>query len=174
MSDRLKTIFAVICFLSALILPLISLVIGWWRWDAKIGFILMIAGFFIPLVAGGLALLRVKDLTWWTVGLPYIFGSLYTILPDAIPLLPVDDAAATTAGALLSYALALRKQPDTPRWIFLPLLAAGIYAFFGGTIPGPIDEASVDLVALVIAWIGIWRGRKSPVDVDDTLTEIVE
>ncbi|MBE9524513.1 MAG: hypothetical protein IMY76_05405 [Chloroflexi bacterium] len=174
MSDRLKTIFAVICFLSALILPLINLVIGWWRWDAKIGLILMMVGFFIPLIAGGWALYRVQDLSWLTVGLPYVFGGLYTVLPDAIPLLPVDDAAATTAGALLSYALALRKQPDTPKWIFLPLLAAGVYAFFGGTIPGPIDEALVDVVAFAIAWIGVWRGRKSTIDVDGSLTEIIE
>ncbi|MEN8173382.1 MAG: hypothetical protein ABFS03_10940 [Chloroflexota bacterium] len=179
MSDRFKTIFAVFCFLCALILPLINLAIGWWRWDAKVGLILMIAGFIIPLAVGGISLYRVKDLSWLTVSLPYVFGGLYTVLPDTIPLLPVDDGAATTAGALLSYALAFRKQPETPKWIFLPLLGAGIYAFFGGTIPGPIDEAFVDIVAFVIAWIGVRRGGKSTADLDtvdlgDRLADIVE
>jgi len=166
MSDRVKTIFAIVCFLSTLMLPLISLVIGWWRWDAKTGLILMMAVLLIPLILGGLALLRVKDLSWLRVSLPFIFGGLYTVLPDAIPLVPVDDAAVTTAGAFLSFALALRKQPDTPKWILLPLLTAGIYAFFGGAIPGTMDEAFIDIAALIMAWIGARQGRKSSVNVD--------
>jgi hypothetical protein len=168
MSDRVKTIFAVLCFLSTLMLPLISLVIGWWRWDAKTGLILMMAALLIPLIliSGGLALLRVQNLSWLKVSLPFVFGGLYTVLPDAIPLVPIDDAAVTTAGAFLSFALALRKQPGTPKWIFLPLLAAGIYAFFGGVIPGTIDEAFIDIAALIMAWIGARQERKSTVNVD--------
>ncbi len=61
----------------------------------------------------------------------------------------------------------------------MPLLAAGVYAFVGGTIPGPIDEAMVDILAFVIAWIGVWRGGKVTVDLDTVdlegrLTDIVD
>ena len=158
MSDRVKSIMAVLFFMGALIFPIIGLIVGWWKWDATAGFIIMAATFVMMCVIGGLFLLSVKDLTWVSVYIPYIFSALYGFLPDAIPL-SIDDAAATTAGAIFSFGLALRKNPQTPKWIFIPLLAAGIYALAGGTIPGGLDEAIIDILALIIAVIG---SRQTP------------
>jgi len=157
MSDRTKTILAVLFFIGALTLPIVGLVVGWWKWNPQTGIFIMAGTFLIMFVIGGLLLMKVKDLSWLTVSLPYIFGASYSLLPDLIPF-SVDDAAATTAGALFSFALALRKKSDTPKWVFLPLVAAGIYAFFGGYIPGPVDELLVDVLAIIIAGVGVSQG----------------
>ncbi|MCJ7701797.1 MAG: hypothetical protein MUO62_09455, partial [Anaerolineales bacterium] len=61
---------------------------------------------------------------------------------------------ADDAGAIFTFILTLRKQPGTPRWVFVPLVGAGIYALLGGAIPGPADELLVDTVALILAWLG--------------------
>jgi len=158
MHDKLKTILAGFFFVAALILPLFGLFIGWWKWDLSTGFILMLGIFIILCITGILLLLRVKDLSWIAVYMPYVFGSVYGFLPDSIPF-SLDDAAATTAGAIFAFVLALRKQPKTPKWIILPLVAAGIYAFWGGTLPGPVDEFLVDALALVLAWAGTRQGK---------------
>ncbi len=153
MNDKLKTLLALICFVAALTLPLLGLAYGWWRWNVLTGLIIMVAIFVFFFAAGGLALTRVRDLSWLGTSLPFLFGGLYTALPDLIPL-QVDDAIATTSGALLSYALAMRKQEGARWWVILPLLAAGIYAFWGSAIPGPVDEIVVNLVALLVAGAG--------------------
>jgi hypothetical protein len=85
--------------------------------------------------------------------MPYIFGAVFSLLPDTIPF-SIDDAVTTSTGALFTYILALRKQSKTPKWIIIPLLAAGIYAVIGGFFPGPVDEFLVDVFGLLIAWIG--------------------
>lgn len=159
MNDKLKTLLALICFAAALTLPLLGLAYGWWRWEVRIGLIIMVAIFIFFFAAGALALARVRDLSWLGTSLPFLFGGLYTALPDLVPL-QVDDAIATSAGALLSYALALRKQEGTPWWVILPLLAAAAYALLGGTIPGPVDEIVVDLVALLVAGAGTRSASK--------------
>jgi hypothetical protein len=153
MSDRVKTFTALLCFLAALILPLVGLLVGWWKWNVTTGIWMMVGIFLVLTVLGGLILLRVKDLSWLGVYLPYIFGAAYGFLPDLSPI-ALDDAAATTAGAIFSALLALHKKPGTPKWIWIPLLAAGIYALVGGFIPGPVDEFIVDAAALVVAWLG--------------------
>ena len=102
------------------------------------------------------------------------FWRLIYCVPDSIPLVTADDAAATTIGALLSYGIALRKQPNTPKWIIIPLVTAGIYTFFGGVIPGPIDEVFVDVVALVIAWISAREGSKRMLEDEDSILEVDE
>ncbi|MEA3349572.1 MAG: hypothetical protein U9Q82_03005 [Chloroflexota bacterium] len=157
MNDKLKTTFALVSFTAALTLPLIGLGYGWWRWDISTGLIIMAGIFVFFFAAGALALARVHDLSWLATSLPFLFGSLYTVMPDVIPL-QVDDAVTTTAGALLSYALALRKKPNTPKWIIIPLLAAGSYALLGGALPGPVDEIIVDVVALLVAGVGARKG----------------
>jgi len=157
MSDKFKTLLAILFFSAALTLPLVGLAIGWWKWDLLAGFLLMTVVFMAFLLLGVAALMWVKDLSWLSVNLPYIFGSLYGFLPDTIPY-TVDDAVVTSIGAIFTFGLALRKNPDTPKWVFIPLAAAGIYALLGGTIPGGFDEAFVDILALVIAWIGMRRG----------------
>jgi hypothetical protein len=55
--------------------------------------------------------------------------------------------------------LALRKQPDTPKWAFIFLVGAGIYTFFGGFIPGPLDEFFVDAAALLLTWFFAHRQK---------------
>lgn len=160
MSDRVKVVLAVLFFLAALILPLVGLLIGWWKWDVKAGILIMVGVFIVLSTIGVLILLRVKDLSWIGVYLPYIFGAAYGFLPDAVPL-SIDDAATTSVGAIFSVLLAIRKQPKTPKWILLPLLVGGIYALVGGVIPGPVDEFIVNAAALLIAWFGTRQVRES-------------
>ena len=163
MNDKLKTIFALFLFIAALTLPLLGLAYGWWRWNVITGLLLMAAIFAVFFAAGGLMLTRVRDLSWLGTSLPFLFGGLYTALPDLIPL-QADDAIATTSGALLSYALALRKQEGARWWVILPLLAAGIYAFWGSAIPGPVDEIVVNLVALLVAGAGTRGAEKQEIE----------
>jgi hypothetical protein len=150
-SDRIKIFIAVVCFISALILPLLGLLYGWWRADLVLGIVMMVSVFLTMSIFGVIVLFRVNRLTWITISLPYLFGAGYSFLPDAIPI-SLDDAAVTTSGAILSYILALRKQPNTPKWAFMFLVAAGIYTIFGGLIPGPLDEFLVDFTALLLTW----------------------
>lgn len=152
MGDRIKVFFAVVLFIAALILPLVGFGIGWYYWDVESGFYLMAGVFLVLLILVGLILLRVKDLSWLTVSLPYLLSTGYTVT-DIVPL-GVDDAIVTALGSLMTYVLALRKDPDTPRWIIVPLLGAAVYAFFGGFIPGGLDELIVNLVAIAMATAG--------------------
>ncbi len=150
MSDKFKTLFAIIFFFLSLTMPVTGLIYGWGRWDA-LTILLVMGGIFVVLFMGGvLVLLTVRDFTWVTASLPFIFSGMYTVLPD----LPgsADDAAVTTAGALITYFLAQRKSETIPKWVVIPLLAAAAYTWLGGSfLPGPVDEVIVDVVALLIA-----------------------
>ena len=159
MSDRVKIVFAVALFLSALILPFVGLAVGWSNWDFETGLIFMGVIFLGLFVLGGVVLFRVKNLTWLTVSLPYLFGVGYTLSPDLIPL-GGDDAVMTATGSLMAYLLALQKDPRTPKWIILPLLLAAAYTLFGGTIPGGLDEILVNLLAIGLAGYGVNRATK--------------
>lgn len=163
MSDRLKIFFALVLFISALVLPLVGLGVGWYNWDVETGLVIMTILFFFVFVLGGVVLLRVKELNWLTVSLPYLFGVGYTLSPDLIPL-GVDDAIVTVTGSLVAYVLALHKDPRTPRWIIIPLLLAAVYMFFGGTIPGGIDELIVSILAIAVSGYGINRTTKNEID----------
>jgi hypothetical protein len=57
--------------------------------------------------------------------------------------------------------LVQKKQAGTSKWVFIPLLAAGLYALLGGFLPGPIDEFIVDSIALILAWVGTRRKSKA-------------
>ena len=152
MTDKLKTFFAIIFYFLSLTMPVTGLIYGAGRWDA-LTIILVMGAIFLVLFLGGTLVLRsVKDFTWMTASLPFLFSGFYTILPD----MPgsIDDAAVTTAGALITYFFALRRNASTPKWIIVPLLVAAIYTLLGGTIPGPIDEVAVDVIALLIAGYG--------------------
>jgi len=159
MADKFKLVLAGLLLVSSLVLPLLGLFYGWWHWDATSGILLMVGTFLILIIISGFLLLSMKDITWFSVFVPYIFGTVYGFLPDSI-IFSLDDAAAVTAGAIFTHALTLRKQPETQRWIILPLLTAGVYAFFGGYVPGPIDEFFVDVIGLLIAWLGTRQGSK--------------
>jgi len=159
MSDKLKTVLALLFFVAALIMPLVGGIWGWWRWDLMTGFWIVLGTFAVFFAIGVLIIWSVRDLSWLTTSLPFMFGGLYTIIPD-FPL-QVDDAAVTATGALLSYALALRKNAGTPKWVIVPLLIAAGYTLIGGPIPGPVDELAVDLVALLVSGIGARQANKS-------------
>ncbi len=168
MSDRIKIIISVLLFISALILPFIGLGVGWYNWDVETGLVIMVVIFFALFILGGVVLFRVRDLSWLTVSLPYLFGMGYTLSPDLIPL-GGDDAAVTAVGAVMAYFLALRKDPRTPKWIIIPLLLAAAYTLIGGPIPGGIDEIIVNLLAVSIAGYGVNRATKED---DEVILEI--
>jgi len=159
MSDKIKIIFAFISFAIGVTLPLVGVVtlvlslLGYIDTAPWVGVALSVSAFLLFFALGGLFLARIEDPSWFTVSLPYLFSTIYAIFPDLVPL-QVDDAAAMSAGALLSFLLALRKNPDVPRWILIVLLLAAGYTFFGGAIPGPLDEFIVDIAALLIAVYG--------------------
>jgi len=169
MSDKVKTALAVLFFVASLIFPLVGMFYGWWKSDVVMGLVLMTSTFMLLSITGAFFLFRVKDLSWTTVYLPYIFGTVYGFMPDAIPF-SADDAAATTAGAIFSFALAVKKDNRTPRWIFIPLIIAGIYALIGGFIPGFLDEFVVDLLALILAWIGTRQRKPGNSELEDLKT----
>ena len=166
MADKLKTLLATLFFLAALTFPLVGLAVGWIQWDFPTGFLIMIVVFLFFIILGVATLIWVKNLSWISVSLPYVFSALYGFLPDTIPF-TLDDAAVTSLGAIFSFGLSLRKNPDTPKWIFIPLIASGIYALLGGAIPGGFDEAIVDILALVIALIGARRKAETQIPEQD-------
>jgi hypothetical protein len=159
MGDRLKIFLAILFFIGALILPLMGLGIGWYNWDFETGLAIMTAFFFALFILGGVILFQVKDLSWLTVSLPYLFGFGYTFSPDLIPL-GGDDAAVSAVGSVMAYLLALRKDPRTPKWIIIPLLLAAAYTFIGGPIPGGLDELIVNVLAIGVAGYGVNRATK--------------
>ncbi|MBC8496657.1 MAG: hypothetical protein ISS57_00935 [Anaerolineales bacterium] len=153
MTDKIKTLFAILIFFLSLTMPMTGLIYGMGRWDA-LTILLVMGGIFVVLFAGGtLILLTVENFTWMTASLPFLFSGLYTVLPD-VPG-SIDDAAVTSAGALITYFFALRRNASTPKWIIIPLLLAAVYTLLGGTIPGPIDEVAVDVIALLVAGYGV-------------------
>ena len=163
MSDRLKIFFALAFFISGLVLPLVGLGVGWYNWDVETGLVIMTVLFFAFFILGSIVLWRVKAQSWLTVSLPYLFGMGYTLSPDLIPL-GADDAVVTAAGSVMAYALAIRKDPRTPRWIIIPLLLGAVYMFFGGPIPGGVDELIVNILAIFLSGYGINRATKDEVD----------
>lgn len=165
MPDKLKTILALIFFALGVTLPLIGVAaamasaFGWIETDAWVGIALAVATLIVFFLIGVALLASVKDLSWLTVTLPFLFSALYTWIPDLIPF-SIDDAAAMTAGAIFSAFLAIRKNPNAPRWVALPLISAAVYTFFGGALPGPLDEMLVDILAVVVAVYGANQGYK--------------
>lgn len=87
--------------------------------------------------------------------------SSYSLMPDFL-LGPIDDAAAVAGGAILSFSLWLRKQPDTPKWIILPWLAASLYTLVGGLIPGPVDELIVYFISSGVSIYGARSALSAP------------
>ena len=166
MGDRLKIFLALVFFSAALLLPVVGLGVGWYNWDLETGLWMMAAIFVALFALGGLTLWRVQDLSWLTVTLPYLFGMGYTLSPDLIPL-GGDDAAVTAVGSVIAYALALRKDPRTPKWVILPLLGGAAYIFFGGPIPGALDELLVNGLAVALAGYGINRATQEDDDLPD-------
>lgn len=156
MTDKTKTCLSVLLFASMFMLPIVGLAIGWVGWDFRTGAIIALVTFGMCFLLAGILLAAVKELSWAAVSLPFVFGFIYTILPDFI-VGPFDDAMVFTAGALVTFGLWVRKQPDTPKWIVFPLLVAGLYTLVGGFIPWPVDELLVTAISGGVAVYGASR-----------------
>jgi hypothetical protein len=128
------------------VLPVVGFLIGWTGWDIRTGIIIASALFAVFFLLGGFFLAIVGDLSWFSVSLPLIGAIIYSILPNFLPS-PIDDAVVMAAGAMLTFVLWLRKQPETPKWVIFPLLMASLYTLVGGLIPGPVDELFVTAIS---------------------------
>jgi len=132
----------------AFVLSPIALAVFWiftkeFRYGVLAAFIVFCAG--IVISAGVMSTIREPSvfMTW----APFAGGIIYTVVPDLMPL-PFDDAAAVAAGAIATFALWLKRQPDMPKAAVLPLLFGALYTLVGMFIPGPVDELLVNGIAV--------------------------
>lgn len=161
MTDQRKTCLSVLAYFSMIILPAVGFLIGWIGWDIRRGIITALILFTIFFLLGGGFLATVKKLSWFAVSLPLIVATIYTILPDFLPG-PIDDTIVMTTGAMFTFTLWLRKQPETPKWIIFPLLMASLYTLVAGIIPGPVDQLIVTAIASGTAIFGtLQSGQQS-------------
>lgn len=142
------------------VLPILVLAFGWIGWDFRTGALAALGTLIILFVLAGVLVSTVKDPSWIAVGMPFSFAVVYTLVPDFIAG-QFDDAAVIAAGALLTFGLWLRKQPDAPKWIVFPLLFSALYTLFGGMFPGPVDELFVTAITTGASVAGASR-RKLP------------
>ena len=161
MTDQTKTCLSVLAYFSMIILPAVGFLIGWIGWDIRTGIVTASIIFVVFFFIGGGFLAFVKNLSWFTVSLPLIMATIYTILPNFLPS-QIDDTIVMTAGAMLTFTLWLRKQPETPKWIIFPLLMASMYTLVGGFIPSPVDELFVTAIAFGTSYYGaVKSGQQS-------------
>jgi len=165
MSDAKKTRLSTFFFVSMFIFSCVGLAIGWIGWDFRTGAMVSIVMFAVFFLLFGIALVAIEDLSWFHVSLPMLGGLIYTVMPDFLPG-PIDDAIVMSSTAILSFALWVRKQPETPKWIIFPLLTAGLYTLVGGLIPGPVDELLVTAIASGVSIYGTRQYRISS-DIND-------
>lgn len=140
---RLSGVFFILSF----IFPIISLIIGWIGGGWKVGVISGLITFSLFFLLGLIFSIWGQTPSWFTILLPTIVGLIYGILPNFIPL-PFDDAIVAAAGAIISFALAIKKYTDLPKWILAPLLGAALYTVVGSLIPGPVDELIVGIISI--------------------------
>ena len=146
MPDRTKTCLSVFAFISMFVLPVVGFLIGWIGWNIRTGILTASILFVVFFLLGGILLAIVGDLSWVSVSLPLVGATIYSILPNLLPS-QIDDTVVMAAGAMLTFVLWLRKQPETPKWIIFPLLVASLYTLVGGFIPGPVDELIVTAIS---------------------------
>ena len=92
-----------------------------------------------------------KIFDWGITVAPVFISLLYTLMPDCIPL-PIDDAMVFLAGAMATFGLILRRNPDIPRkTIFTILITAGL-TLLGFLIPGSVDEFLIQTIGIIIAF----------------------
>lgn len=164
MRDRMFAWLAIVFFLAALILPLLSLGAGLVTWDWErasfgwsrqynlwVGVSAAIAAFAICFAFGLVLALRVKRPTWPEILLPFLTSIGYSVL-NIIPL-PIDDVVVSIGGALASYAMAAKRYPNMSKWTLAPTLAAALYTLAGEFVPGPVDELAVGALAAVASSI---------------------
>ncbi len=145
MPDQTKTCLSVLAYISMFVLPGVGFLIGWIGWDIRTGIVIASILFAVFFLLGGIFLAIVGNLSWISVSLPLIGATIYSISPNFLPS-PIDDTIVMAAGAMLTFVLWLRKQPETPKWIIFPLLMSSLYTLVGGFIPGPVDELIVTAI----------------------------
>ena len=161
MRDQTKNRLSVLAYFSMFVLPPVGFLIGWIGWNIRMGIVTDLILFTVFFLLGGLFLAFVENSSWFSVSLPLIGSTIYTIMPDLLPG-PIDDTIVMTAGSLLTFALWLRKQPEAPKWIIFPLLMASLYTLVGSFIPGPVDELFVTAIASGTSIYGAFRsGQQS-------------
>jgi hypothetical protein len=164
MKDRIFAWLAILFFLAALILPLLSLGAGLITWDWEtasfgwsehynlwVGIAAAIAAFAFCFAFGLVLALRVDRPIWPEILLPFATSIGYSVL-NIIPL-PIDDAVVSIGGALASYGMAAKRYERISRWAMAPTLAAALYTIAGEFVPGPVDELVVGAVAAVASSI---------------------
>jgi hypothetical protein len=149
-----------------IILPAVGFLIGWIGWNIRTGIVTALILFAAFFLLGGGFLAIVKNLSWFTVSLPLIGATIYTILPISLPG-PMDDTIVMTAAAMLTFTLWLRKQPETPKWVVFPLLIASLYTLVGSFIPGPVDELFVTIISSGISIYGAVKGSQQNKQIGD-------
>lgn len=167
MSDRWKIAVALLLFAAAFLLPLIALLLGWNFADFGTGLIGAAIIFVILMGSAFILLIRVRHASVFSSSLPYLFGTIYAILPDAI-IGPFDDASVLGVGMVLSYILEIRRNPQAPKWTILFPVLALIYLFFGSVFPGPVDELVVGGL-LYLAYLGTNAIRERQVNEEENL-----
>lgn len=185
--DKVKMTLAIICFILAIIIPVIIILSGGSITLVQVvqqnqgrgdgvnlprNVVITLAGALAAfLVCAGLAiaiLYTVKDLTWLGASLPFLFSTVYTtslvdIIPDLAPFIGnVDDGAVVTFGAIFSMLLTLRRNGRAPKWVFIPLIVAAIYTFFGGIFPGALDEIVVQVLSYLTFAYGVSKRLPPP------------
>lgn len=153
---RLSRMFFALSFFF----PIISLIAGWVGWGWKVGVISGLVTFVLFFLLGSIFSTWIQTPSWLTIMLPVIFGLVYGILPDFIPL-PFDDALVAAAGAIISFALALKNYTDTPKWILVPLLGAALYTVVGSLIPGPVDELIVGFISIGVVALEVNKHQQA-------------
>lgn len=159
MLDQNKTCFSVLAYISMFVLPGVGFLIGWVGWNIRTGILIASILFAVFFLLGGIFLAIVGDLSWVSVSLPLVGATIYSMLPNFLPS-QIDDTVAMAAGAILTFALWLRKQPESPKWIIFPLLMASLYTLVGGVIPGPVDELIVTAISGGTAVYGAIRSSQ--------------
>lgn len=175
MREKVKIILAFLLFIATLVIPiLVGGLVGGYQWinrDAQANFstvyttsvIVAISTYLVLFALAVFLLFRAKGLTWIGASLPYLFSIVYSALfvdlvPDITPIVgQIDDGTAMTFGAIFSSLLTLHRNPKTPKWVFLPLVLAAIYTFFGGVFPGQFDELLVQSISFLTFALGINR-----------------
>lgn len=152
--DQKKGRLSCVFFALSFIFPVISLTIGWVGSGWKAGIISGLVTFSLFFLLGSLFAMWVQTPSWFTIMLPTIAGLVYGTLPDFIPL-QFDAALVAAAGAIISFALAIKHYTDMPRWILAPLLGAALYTVIGSLIPGPVDELIVGIISVGVVAIQI-------------------
>ena len=147
--DQKKGCLSGVFFALSFIFPTISLIVGWVGWGLKAGVISGLVTFGLFFLLGSIFAMWIQIPSWFNIMLPAIAGLGYGIF-NFIPL-PFDDAFVAAAGAIISFALAIRRYTDMPKWILGPLLGAALYTVVGPFIPGPVDELLVGIISIGIA-----------------------